>query len=158
MYAEEYLADDANDYDFSDISIEESSSIDTETRDRRKVKEAYKRLDKDYYTYKRKVFDGESIKLERVELYSSPLLRNSKIRNAITGIRMEHRVGSKYEDLYFKIMDVSGSERSHLNEIHHKLYYDNPEQCERHLQIVISKDDKEKWLQKNLLARSRFCR
>jgi hypothetical protein len=45
MYAEEYLPDDANDYfDASDVSIEETSSIDTEIRDRRKMNELYKKL------------------------------------------------------------------------------------------------------------------
>ena len=60
MYAEEYLADDAASYfNTSDISIEETSSIDTQIRDQRKMRELYKRMDKDYYSYKKKTFDGQ---------------------------------------------------------------------------------------------------
>jgi len=159
MYTEEYLGDDANEYfDISDVSIEEKSSIDTEIREHRKLKEVYKRLNKDYYSFKRKVFDGEGIRMEKVELYSSPLLTNGFIRNATTGITMEHRVGSKYEDLYFRVMDVYPGNHTPINELPRKLYYDNPEQCERHLQVSIGKDIKEKWLEKNLRAKSMYCR
>ena len=159
MYAEEYLADDANDYfDVSDISIEETSSIDTELRDRRKITELHKRMDKDYYSYKRRVFGEDGIRMEKVEVYSSPLITNGLIRNATTGIRMEHRVGSKYEDLYFRVMDVNANNHTPLNDLPRKLFYDNPEQCERHLKITISKDGKETWLEKNLRARALYCR
>jgi hypothetical protein len=159
MYAEEYLADDANDYfDVSDVSIEESSSIDTEIREHRKLKEVYKRLNKDYYSYKKRFFDGDGYKTEKVELYSSPLLNNSFIRNAVTGIKMEHKVGSKYDDLYFRVIDVCPGTHTPLNDLSRKLYYNNPEQCERHLQITIPNEIKEKWAEKNLIARSKYCR
>jgi len=159
MYAEEYLADDAHDYfDFSDISIEETSSINTELRDRRKMNELYKRTDKDYYSFKRKAFGEDGTRMEKVQVYSSPLLTNGFIRNAITGIRMDHRVGSKYEDLYFCVMDVHPENHTPINDLPRKLFYDNPEQCERHLHIVVSKDVKEKWSEKNLRARSKYSR
>ena len=159
MYAEEYLADDAHDYfDVSDISIEETSSINTEIRDRRKMNELYKRTDKDYYSFKRKVFGEDGTRMEKVEVYSSPLLTNGVIRNAVTGIHMEHRVGSKYDDLYFRVMDVHPENHTPLNDLPRKLFYDNPEQCERHLQMVVPKDVKENWLEKNLRARSMYCR
>jgi hypothetical protein len=158
MYAEEYLADDAASYfNTSDISIEETSSIDTQIRDQRKMRELYKRMDKDYYSYKKKIFDGEVYKTSKVELYSSPLLNNGYIRNAVTGSRMDHRVGSKYEDLYFRVMDSCLGNHTPLNDLPRKLYYDNPEQCERHLQIVISKDIKTNWFDKYILARGKFA-
>jgi hypothetical protein len=159
MYAEEYLPDDANDYfDMSDVSIEETSSIDTELRDRRKITEIHKRMDKDYYSFKRTVFGEDGMRTEKVQVYSSPLLTNGFIRHAITGIRMEHRVGSKYEDLYFRVMDVHANHNTPLNDLPRKLFYDNPEQCERHLQLTISRDVKEVWEEKNLRARSKYCR
>jgi hypothetical protein len=159
MYAEEYLADDANDYfDMSDVSIEETSSIDTELRDRRKLNEMHKRMDKDYYSYKRKVFGEDGARMEKVEVYSSPLFTNGFIRNAVTGIRMEHRVGSKYEDLYFRAMDVDARNHTPSNNDPRKLFYDNPEQCERHLHIIIPKDVKGNWMEKNLRARAIYCR
>ena len=151
MYAEEYLGDDANEYfDISDVSIEEKSSIDTEIREHRKLKEIYKRLNKDYYSFKRKVFDGEGIRMEKVELYSSPLLTNGFIRNATTGITMEHRVGSKYEDLYFRVKDVglnTGGEPR-------KLFYKNPEEFERHQFGKVSQNMKKQWSEKYMKARA----
>lgn len=158
MYTDEYLPEDALEY-FDNISIKDSSSINTEIRENRKQTEVFKRSDKDFYSYKRKVFvNGEGSRVVKIEAYSSPLLSNGFIRNAVTGNRMEHRVGSKYEDLYFKLMDVCPGNHTPLNNLPRKLFYDNPEQCERHLYRPISKDIKEKWLEKNLLARSRFCR
>jgi hypothetical protein len=159
MYAEEYLPDDANDYfDMSDVSIEETSSIDTDLRDRRKITEIHKRMDKDYYSFKRNVFSEDGVRMEKVQVYSSPLLTNGFIRNAVTGIRMEHRVGSKYEDLYFRVMDVHANHHTPLNNDPRKLFYDNPEQCERHLQLTIPRDIKEIWAENNLRARSKYCR
>jgi hypothetical protein len=159
MYAEEYLPDDAEEYfDVSEISIEDTSSIDTELRDRRKMTELHKRMDKDYYSFKRQILGEEGMKMEKVEVYSSPLLSNGFIRNAVTGIRMEHRVGSKYEDLYFRVTDVHPGNHTPINDLPRKLFYDNPEQCERHLQMVISKDIKENWLEKTLRTRAMYCR
>jgi hypothetical protein len=159
MYNEEYLPDDAEEYfDVSDISIEETSSIDTELRDRRKITELHKRMDKDYYSYKRPVFGEDGMRMEKVEIYSSPLLTNGFIRNAVTGIRMAHRVGSKYEDLYFRAMDVHSNSHTPINDLPRKLFYDNPEQCERHLQITVPNEVKETWAQKNLRARALYCR
>lgn len=159
MYAEEYLCDDVDYFDTTDISIEESSSIDTDLREHRKLKEIYKRMDKEYYSYKILHFDGDSQKHLKIELYSSPLCCNGTIRNAITGIKMDHKVGSKYDDLYFMMMDVSSRKIASDNYKHpRKLYYNNPEECERHQKIVIPKDIKELWMEKNLKARSRYCR
>ena len=162
MYTEEYLYDDFEYVDTSDISIEETSTIDTDIREHRKMKEMYKRLDKDYYSYKIIHFDGESHKQLKIELYSSPLCCNGYIRNAATGIKMEHKVGSKYDDLYFTMMDVSCkapiTDVSDIPKYPRKLYYSNPEECERHQKIIISKDVKEKWMEKNMKARSKYYR
>ena len=163
MYAEEYLGEDAQDYfEMSDVSIDESSSINTETRNMLKRRELYKRSDKYYYSYKRKIRteDNESGEAryiyEKVEVYCTPLLTNSLIRNAVTGIRSEHYAGSKYDDLYFKGADLYTGDNPLLKNLPRKLYYDNPEQCERHLQIVIPNEVKEAWYEKYLRIRARM--
>ena len=157
MYAEEYLPDDDIEYfDVSDVSIEETSSIDTQIRDQRKMTELYKRTDKDYYTYKVMNFDGETVKIEKIELYSSPLTSNGYIRNAATGIRMEHRAGSKYNDLYFTMMDVATGTHTVLNNEPRKLFYNNPEECERHQKITIPQKVKEEWKEKFMRAKARL--
>ena len=155
MYAEEYLAHDV--YNFSDVSIDESSTIDSDIREQRKITEGYKRLDKNFYSYKIKQYDGDELQSLRIQIYSSPLLSNSFIRNASTGIKMSDRVGSKYEDLYFVMMDVATETKTELNKESRRLYYSNPEECERHLKIKISQEIKERWMQKHLKARARFC-
>jgi hypothetical protein len=151
MYAEEYLYDDA-DFDITDISIEETCTIDTDVREHRKLKELYKRMDKEYYSYKILHYDGDLNKHLKIELYSSPLCCNGAIRNATTGIKMDHKVGSKYDDLYFMMMDVT------TKKIASDDYKNSPEDCERHQKIVIPMDIKERWMEKNLIARSKYCR
>jgi len=158
MYAEEYLYDDA-DFDITDISIEETCTIDTDVREHRKLKELYKRMDKEYYSYKILHYDGDLNKHLKIELYSSPLCCNGAIRNATTGIKMDHKVGSKYDDLYFMMMDVTTKKIASDDYKHpRKLYYNSPEECERHQKIVIPMNIKERWMEKNLIARSKYCR
>lgn len=155
MYAEEYLANDA--YDFTDVSIDESSTIDSDIREQRKMTEANRRMNKHYYSFKTLHYDGNDLRPVRIQLYSSPFLSNAFICNASTGIKMPHRVGSKYEDLYFIVMDVSTNTKTEIYNESRRLYYSNPEECERHLKMTFSQDIKERWMQKNLKARARFC-
>jgi len=155
MYAEEYLANDA--YDFTDVSIDESSTIDSEIREQRKITEANRRMNKHYYSYKIMNAEGNELRPVRIQVYSSPILSNALIYNASTGIRMPHRVCSKYDDLYFIVTDVSTDTKTELNKESRRLYYSNPEECERHLKMQISQNIKEKWMEKNLKARARLC-
>ena len=150
MYTEEYLPDDAMEYfDVSDVSIDESSSMDTEERDRRKTHELYKRSDPDYYFYKKLTWDEDgNKKLHKTQIYSSQ--NGKKIRNAPTGIRESDTVGSAEEDLYFRVKDVSLYTKTTLNADPRKLFYRNPEECERHLNIVLPRAIKEAWHNKQL--------
>lgn len=103
-----------------------------------------KSLDKNYHKYKKMVtLEDEtgyrSQKKILIEYYSSGQTGNY-IRNAQTGIYTKDTVGSKNEDLYFKI---TFSNSNHL-------FYDSPEQYERHQHDKISSEIKEKWLKKKL--------
>jgi len=145
MYTEEYLPDDAIDYyDTTDISIEETSSVSTQERDKRKLHELYKRSDPDYYSYKtiERDEDGNRI-IRKTQIYSSP--NNGRIRNASTGIRESDFVGSRSEDSYFTMKDVAVCTKTLYNKEPRKLFYSNPEECERHLKIVLSREIKEAW-------------
>jgi len=150
MYENEYLPDDAIDYfDVSDVSIEETSSIDTEERDRRKTHELYKRSDPDFYSYKKIVWDEDgNRKVHKTQLYSSQY--GKRIRNATTGIRESDFVGSAEEDLYFRVKDTALYTKTELNTECRKLFYRNPEECERHLNIVLPRSIKETWHNKQL--------
>jgi hypothetical protein len=154
MYAEEYLPDDANiDFDNTDISIEETSSMDTEERDKKITVELYKRLDPDYYSFKRTEvdFDG-NIKFQKVPVFSTQ--PQGIIRNAPTGIKEEHRSGTKADDLYFTVKDTAIFTKTDTNKEPRKLFYRSPEEFERHFKMNLPQSIKEKWQKKNLLAKA----
>jgi len=152
MYAEEYLANDdvepVNVYYDEVISFGDNdvSTIDSEMRDQLKMSEAYRRTNKYYYTFKTKTKDG----IERVRAYSNPSVSNTYIRNSSTGIIMPDRIGSKNESKYFKVVDGAEYTKTDLHDEQRKLYYLNPEECERHLKITIPMEIKKKWHERKL--------
>jgi hypothetical protein len=145
MYQEEFYQDKI-DYQYDDISVSDSnSSMDSNFKQQLKTEHSLKMNDPGYYTYKKNI-GYEKVK---IECYATDAFKN--IRNATTGITIHHRAGSKYDDLYFKVTDVSGYGRK-LKFTKH-LYYDSPEEYERHQFIKLSTQTKEKWYVKNLKAR-----
>ena len=149
MYTDEYLPDDAVFEDETNISIDETSSMDTNERNRKKRHELYKRSDSDYYSFKvsKQNEDGD-IYYHKVEIYSSPSV--GYIRNASTGIREPYKVGSKYEDLYFRVKDVALNTGTEPR----KLFYNNPEEYERHQFGKIPQDIKKVWSDRYIKARA----
>ena len=146
MYQEEYYQDkiDYQSLDNDTLSVS-NSSLDSNEKAYRKVEYTLKMGDPGYYSYKKKV-GFENVK---IECHVTDLFKN--IRNAVTGIVTRHRAGTKYQDLYFSVVDVSGLGRKIKSPKH--LYYDSPEEYERHQFIKLSQDTKEKWYVKNLKAR-----
>jgi hypothetical protein len=168
MYAEEHLPDDEEivteePHVFDDIStIESSSTIDTEIKTRIRRVEEHKRLDRDFYKIRdlivKKNQDGDDeLEVVKIDVYSTAMYPGVRIRQASSGIRTDELVGSKYEDLYFKVMDTSAP-RFADHPDPRKLYYRNPEEFERHMRVRLPQSVKETWQEKNMLARSRFCR
>ena len=140
MYNEEYLPDDAVFENETNVSIDETSSMDTITRDRKNRHELYKRSDSDYYTFKTQTRNADgNLKRHKVEIYSSPA--TGFIRNASTGVREQYRVGSKYEDLFFRVKDTA----LYSGTVPRKLFYRNPEEYERHQGVKISSEIKSAW-------------
>ena len=140
MYAEEYLAEEDN--EISDYSSDVSSDLDSHAKYRNKILKQHKLSNPCYYTYKKQV-NGENV---RIEYYSTPLFSNIPIRHAITGTKCPHNTGSRYEDLYFRVMDTTtgtGPKR---------LYYYTPEEYERHQHVTLPAGLKEDWLIRNLRA------
>lgn len=87
-----------------------------------------------------------------LEYYVTPYIPESRIRNAVTGIRYrddnpkyKYVVGSKQEDLFFKVR-ISTGETGQEPVL---LFYDSPEQCEKHQKVVFNTDIKENWHNKN---------
>ena len=142
MYAEEYLAEE--EIEVSEYSSDVSSDMDSQARYRNKILKKYKMTNPDYYSYK-KMVNGENVK---IEYYSTPILSSAFIRHAVTGVKCPHRSGSKYEDLYFRVMDTTtGSETGPK-----RLYYYTPEEYERHQFVTVPQSLKEDWLISNIRA------
>ena len=127
-----------------DESFAGTSSVGSLTKKQRKLYEDSKKLDKGYG----KIFIRSNHRRIPVEYYSTNDNPGSTIRNAITGIyETGNRFGKKEEDLFFKTSISSGSHK-------HFLFYDNPEEFERHFFCTVPEESKLKWEVKALNART----
>ena len=98
---------------------------------------------KGFHLIKRQSKDGKTI---NVEVFSSGG-QGSTIRNAISGsYYYGDKVGSKREDLYYKVSVSTG----HLGRDNVILFYDSPEQYERHMYTTVGSENKEKWSDKKI--------
>ena len=98
-------------------------SVDTQTRKRMKK---FAKVSDDKHLHK--IMMGNK---KMSNIFSSGDI-GSPIRNAITGqqYNYKHRVGSAFEDLYFRVSYSIGNERK-------KLFFESPEQYERNLGSTI---------------------
>ena len=98
-----------------------------------------------------KVVNKEGKNKTKIEAYSTSFIPGTMIRDAITGHRYsQYRVGSNREDLFFKVREVTGQfDKEPL-----LLYYDSPEQYERHMDHVVSNTIKQRWTDKFANAQS----
>ncbi len=145
--------DDINQtYMNDDYSVASESTVKSEhavaaKRKQRDYMDAYKLNDKSYHKVKRNNAMGVN---EKVGIYSTNLTPGTLIRDAITGgITQHHRIGSVYADLYFKVVYATGEFGSETK----SMYFDCPEQYERHLNTTISQEVKKKWTNKFAAAR-----
>jgi hypothetical protein len=123
-------------------SIEEDeSTLDSNKKKHRKMIDDAKKADKGYNKITRIV----NHKKQKIELYSTNITPGTAIRNAVTGCRFrEYRVGTLQEHLFFKVSMVTGE----MNKYSSVLFFDNPEQYERHMKTEVSQEFKEQWEQK----------
>lgn len=142
--------DDSDGYQFQNTRHHEadnmsSSSISTAARRKRKLFEDNTNIDKGYCKIHIRI-DGRKVP---VEYYHSSFYPGSTIRNAVTGIyESGYKVGKWHEDLFFKVMNGNGSNCN-------QLFYDSPQQYEKHFLVTVSDSVKEKWDNKALNARQR---
>jgi len=150
FYDDNYHPTDPNEYD-----VEETSSVsvstsggDSEYKQMRKMREDYKKSDPGYSKIKRK-FEGKRIS---IELYRTPAYPGATIRNAATGIfERGSLVGTLAEDHFFSVILATGETGQNSA----FLFYDSPQQYERHFGCQVSTEIKSKWANKNLAARLR---
>lgn len=86
-------------------------------------------------------------KRQVIESYGSAGM-GSYIRNAVSGHRTSFIVGSKDEDLFFTVIDARGLLKGQPQ----FLFYDSPEQYENHSFNKLSRETKEQWHKKYMLA------
>lgn len=83
--------------------------------------------------------------LKKIELYTTGGT-GSNIRDAETGEYYNEKVGTKYEDLYFKVSLATG-ECTSLNGSN-TLFYLSPNHYERHLYVELDNETKLNWEEK----------
>lgn len=143
------IDEDEFDFQFREPSLfSESASfstVDARRKNLRKLGDDYKKLDKGYNKIKAK----NGYQPVDIEFYTTTSHPGVAIRDAITGAKIpEHRVGSRNEDLYFKANFNIGQEMCHM-------FYDSPEQFERHMHTNVDETTKQKWMEKCVAARLR---
>jgi hypothetical protein len=104
------------------------------------------------FTIKRKIAN----KTKTMEYYETKNIPNARIVNAITGFayisedpKIKYIVGSKYEDYLFKVKLISGEDKN-ASAI---LFYDSPEQYERHQFLMLAEPIKQKWQAKQMVRK-----
>ena len=133
-----------------DSSVSSHMSGTSANKNHKKILRNQRRLDPDYVMLKRKIFkfnpstDVNELRDVKLELYKSSFKPNMAIRNAVTGIYENCRVGTSDSNMMFKVIIATGE--TGPNPIH--LYFDSPEQYERFFGTVISNDLKSAWKMK----------
>jgi hypothetical protein len=138
-YEDQYYSAFADDRS-SDANLKKNSIADSEKLDPNFKKETR--------TFNNE-WQGKFYKKITIKSYGSGQV-GSRIRNAVTGQYTPYLVGSKNEDLFFVVTDSTGlfGRKDPLF-----LYYDTPEQYENHQFTILNQKIKEKWNEKNFLAR-----
>ena len=147
---------DIEDNDFNEMEdISDGSSTEytftSANRNKKKIMDEVKLADKGYLKFKIPVQVNGRIKNVKIELYRTSCSPGTQIRNAVSGLHDNMRVGKLDEDLYFKVNLAQGKA---YPEVTH-LYYESPEQYERHFYTTVPKLEKDKWLAKYLREKNR---
>ena len=130
-------------YSYSDENSSVASSAGLALK---KQMDIMKRTDPGYFTVRRMRFNLKLNKMKgkKIELYRTSFSSNRKIRNAVTGFYENIYVGKLASNLLFKVILATGETGS--NPEH--LYFDSPEQYERHFDLIVSDNDKTEWTRK----------
>ena len=142
MYTEEHLQnhDDAFSEEEFTVSVSSDYSYDSNLLKEKINVELMKRQDADYRKQKKILPDGSFLKIES---YCTPFVIGSRIRHAITGKRTHCQVGTRDESAFFIVTDTTATSQTAR-----RLYYNSPEEYERHYRINLSTDIKNAFLHK----------
>lgn len=149
--AEFHEYNDEDDTDFEEVNRHFRNDDDTETslstykKKQRNLWNSVNSTDKNYHKVKKVLNDKKT----EIGIYSTSNTPGTMIRDAIHGSACSpFRVGSKDEDLFFKVKIATGEVGGNSE----TFFFDSPEQYERHLHGTIAQPIKEKWTNKFALA------
>lgn len=89
-----------------------------------------------------------------IELYTTRSNLDSRIRNAVTGFYEEAFVGRPSQDQCFKVVLATGELGKDAPS--NFLFYDSPEQYERHFFLELEQSFKEKWYERQQAIRDSY--
>jgi len=116
------------------------------TNNQKKELNNVKSFDPGYaYVYRNKTTVSTKLKNTKIECYTSGD-SGMNIRNAETGSYYKYKVGSKEEDLFFKVALATGELKTRNGS--NVLFYDSPEQYEKHLMAEVDQEIKDNWVAK----------
>lgn len=140
--------EDNDGYDVVGTAYEQESASSFSQGTKRKHEKTRKISDPQYSTIT-KTIDYKKV---TIGYYHTRICPGATIRNAVSGsFETGYRVGSCDEDLFFKVMNAIGSSTCRDP---HLLFYDSPEQYERHLMQTVDAETKDKWRKKVMTARA----
>lgn len=132
----DYAENINNEYMIAESSVGSTDAVRRRTRD---MLDRYKQVDLGF----RQISSGNRRK--KLEYYATSYIPGASIRNAITGARYEqHHVGDLSEDLYFKVSYAADYSTGDVS----TMFYDDPEQFERHMSTTLSNNTKQSWHEK----------
>lgn len=113
----------------------------------------------DYYEYESVTRNQQNAKRSKRPRFFPSNVPQSFIKNAVTGVPYPYVVGSKEQNLLYKIVDTTGTcdtkgyvikSRSDLpNHNTNHLFYDSPEQCMSHLRLSLDPVHVKSWHDKH---------
>jgi hypothetical protein len=134
-------------YGFNDDDAESWASDSKMTKKMKREMAELNKEDKYFFQLKRK---PNSYTTKTINVFGSGDVGTS-IRDAITGVRnFGHKVGSASEDLYFKTRICTGE---FGNREAPTLFFESPEQYERHMMLSLDAETKKQWHRKSQAAR-----
>lgn len=135
------------DYKYESYNDVDDNMFDNAKSNRQKVNAVLTDTMDDRLCFKTKKFDPTTYKMKSLIMFGSGD-SGTTIRNAVTGEKYYgHRVGSKYEDLYFKARNCTGEFSEPVT-----LFYDSVEQYERHMLSTVDNDIRMRFAEKQRSA------
>lgn len=146
-----YVNEEFSDYPDEIVDLDDEETVNTSETfsvvGKKKKKTKKKKVDKGYRKFKTK--DGN------VVYFATSMLPGNSIRDAIYGNHFhEHVVGTWHEELFFKVSKTDNCSTQHVD----TLFYNNPEQFESHMNVIVDSETKNAWAERYQYALQYFTK